>query len=136
MEQVPQVGYDGSPRHWPLWVFYGGKVWSRDIAGPYDRYGRFSIPWRVWPVVDVAGDEHGDGLIVRILGTGTVDAGGLDVVIDDWDLDPIGYQELPDEPTMPCGCTDYHMADCPLVTDRYDAGSYDFEAMGDNEMDW
>lgn len=26
---------------------------------------------------------------------------------------------MPDEDTLgPCGCTDYHLADCPLVTGR------------------
>lgn len=26
---------------------------------------------------------------------------------------------------MPCGCSDYHYADCPLVTSRYDDGGYE-----------
>jgi hypothetical protein len=25
-----------------------------------------------------------------------------------------------DDDAMACGCIDYHMADCPILTDRYD----------------
>lgn len=28
-------------------------------------------------------------------------------------------QEEPTDALGPCGCTDYHMADCPLVTERF-----------------
>jgi hypothetical protein len=37
----------------------------------------------------------------------------------------------------PCGCTDYHMADCPLVTDRF-AFTYDEpeDDPYDYEPDW
>jgi hypothetical protein len=30
-----------------------------------------------------------------------------------------GFEEMGTYTLGPCGCVDYHMADCPILTDRY-----------------
>ncbi len=63
-------------------------------------------------------------------GTNKHDKNGLHGIIDEVIADAFKYgytqgrTDIPltedvDEFTLgPCGCTDYHMADCPLMTDR------------------
>lgn len=39
----------------------------------------------------------------------------------------------PDPDRLPCGCTDYHFADCPILTNRYT--SYD-DLDHEDDYDW
>lgn len=132
---VPQVApyrNDGRRAYPPAWVFYGGRAWCGDLSRQAQYAplrGFVDLPWRVWPVVDVQDDNLGRGLIVRILGTGTVDAGGIDAVIDDWDLDPddLGDFEEPDQ-DGPAG---------DFLNDYWFTSEGPDEPPGlDNEMDW
>ena len=51
----------------------------------------------------------------------------------DRDLDEAPGPELDPDALGPCGCTDYHMADCPLVTDRFGRADDDSNDPYDND---
>lgn len=55
----------------PVWLSYGGPAWSPD-AGVL-----VTLPTRVYPVVDLADDNYGQGIIV---------CNGIDFVVSEIDL--------------------------------------------------
>lgn len=71
--QEVAVGPDHPHFGVPSWVFYGGPVYVRDM-----NKSSVTLPWRVYPVVDLINDNYGHGILIRF--------GGLDGAIDWRDL--------------------------------------------------
>jgi hypothetical protein len=65
--------------------------------------------------------------------SGYNDRDHMDVSRANADLEALREEPEEDAPLGPCGCYDYHMADCDLMTSRFD--SYEPEPDRD-EYDW
>lgn len=78
-------------------------------------------------------ERTGEQIGVEVWSEGLIEAmfraSSSDIWSPKWRLvseggDPVQFafetEDERDDEAMPCGCTDYHMADCPLITSRYD----------------